>query len=165
MRSITRFSNGLVALLLATGAGLSLGACGPDYAVYKVHVSAASPRDDIQHCYITIADENGKCVISDLEFTQIAGQPGQPLAQGCAGGLTPANVGTFSYSSARSSGTMTFTVRALDQNNKVVETQTSGPQNITAYPPEIQVEVGMTRTASPIDPPALCCNPGNGSGC
>jgi hypothetical protein len=164
MPSITRFTKGLVALLLTAGAGLGLGACG-NYAVYKVHVSATTPRDDIQQCTMTIADENGKCAVSNLVLAQVAGQPGQPLAQGCAGGLTPANVGTFSYSTSRSGGFLTFTVNALDANGNVVETKTSDPQGVVAYPPEVAVELAMSRTGSPQPPPTLCCNPGTGAGC
>ena len=165
MGSLTRFSKGLVAALLAGGAALSLGGCGPNYAIFKVHVSAATPRDDIWSCKMTIADESGHCVVSDYELQQIAGPVGQPNSQGCGGGVTPANVGYFSYSSSRSSGTLKFTVNAVDNSGNVVETNTSADIPIQAYPPEIGVEVGMTRTPTPKPPTSLCCNLGTGAGC
>jgi hypothetical protein len=166
MRSSTRFSKGLVAALLAAGAGIGLSACG-SYAIFKVHVSAPSPRDDIEECRMTIADENGKCVISNVMLLQVAGAPGSPLKQGCAGGnLTPPDVGYFSYSTSRSSGTFTFTVNALNSSGNVVETKTSEGKTVTAYPPEIGVELPMTRNSEPTQPPPkVCCIPGTDPGC
>jgi hypothetical protein len=162
MRSPTRFSKGIVAALLAAGAGLGLSACG-DYAIFKVHVGATSPRDDIEECRMTIADENGKCVILNVLLLQVAGAPGSPLKQGCAGGnLTPPDVGFFSYSTSRSSGTFTFTVEALNSSGNVVESKSNGA-NVAAYPPEVPVELPMTRSPEPTKPPPPKCCPAGGA--
>jgi hypothetical protein len=78
--------------------------------------------------------------------TDSAGNP--TLRQGCGGALTPAsgNIGTFSYSTSRSSGKLTFKVEGYNDSNAVVQSGASGAQDVAAYPPEIKVEVTMSLT-------------------
>jgi hypothetical protein len=148
MRSFAPFAKGLFAIVLGA-AGLGLAGCGPNYAIYAVHVTSATPRNDIAVCRMSIADEAGTPVLAEFPLQKVFGTDSSgalTVKQGCQGGLTPANVGTFSYSTSRSSGSLTFTVNAyLDDETTVVQTAKSQPQEIHAYPPEIKVELGMTR--------------------
>ena len=152
MRSYSRFAKGLLAIVLGA-VGMSLAGCGPNYAIYAVHVSSATPRNDIASCLMSIVDENNQPVLAGYPLQRVFGTDSAgalSLKQGCQGGLTPANVGTFSYSSSRSSGSLTFTVNAynddvLHDDAHLVESATSGPQEVHAYPPELKVELGMQR--------------------
>ncbi len=148
MRTSTLFRNSLCAAGLAL---LGLSGCGPDYAIFKVHVTSAAPRDDIKECRMTITD-NGKKILDEFPLekeygTDSAGQP--ILRQGCEGSMTRADVGYFSYSTSRKSGSLTFTVTGWGgpDNLTVIEQGTSEAKEVKAYPPEITVDIAMTRKA------------------
>lgn len=152
MRSLKALSKGL---LLAGGAAASmtLAGCGPDYAIFRVHVASASPRNDIAVCRLTITNEAGEAVLKDYPLQSVWGadSDGNPtLKQGCQGGLTLSDVGTFSYSTSRSGGSLKFTVNAyndevLINDDTLIQTKSSDPVEVKPYPPEIRVELGMTR--------------------
>ena len=158
MRSFTRFSKGLLAAGVLAGSLLGMSGCGPDYALFKVEVSSStSPRNNIEQCRMTITDENGKAVLGAVDsngeviptngflLKTVAGPNDADghatISQGCAGGLTQGRIGTFSYSSSRTTGTLTFQVNGLNSDNVVVQTGSSDPFAPKAYPPEVQVTV------------------------
>jgi hypothetical protein len=146
MRKSMQFRNRLCVAALALAGSLGLSACGPNYAIYKVHVTSATPRTDIEYCRITITNDKGEDVLKDQEFekeyTTEAGGTGLALKQGCQGGLTKADVGYFSYSTSRSSGSLTFKVVATDNLEKPVQ-QAEATKEVKAYPPEIEVKLDM----------------------
>jgi hypothetical protein len=137
---------------VAVGASLGITNCGPDYAIYSVHVTAAKPTNNLANCKITITDEGGIAVVDHYQLAQQFGgtdPSGNPtLRQGCGGGLTPTsgNIGTFSYSTSRSGGTLSFMVEGYDDENKVVQSGRQDGVNVVPYPPEIKVEVTMNLT-------------------
>jgi hypothetical protein len=148
MGTFTRISRFLLVATVAVAASLGLTTCGPNYAIYAVHVTAARPTNNLVTCKMTVTDEGGKDVLYEFPLAQQYGGP-DSLAQGCGGALTPAsgNIGTFSYSTSRSSGTLTFKVEGYDDSNtKIVQSGKSGATNVAAYPPEIKVEVIMSLT-------------------
>jgi len=153
MRFFARFSKGLLGAGLVAGALLAMSGCGPDYAIYKVDITSidSSNRSDIAYCRITITDESGKTVLDHHALN------------GCTG-LTNQNIGTFSYSSSRSSGSLNFTVEAYDANsydpndhkNYDPNDKTAWPKNllqrgevdnvpVKAYPPEIPVTIAIKK--------------------
>jgi len=145
MRSSKAFSKVLLASGMVAGALLGLGGCGPDYALYKVTISSTTtPRDLIEECRMTITDENNVVVLNHYLLPTRYGAPdsagNQTLDQGCAGNLTKASIGTLSYSSSRTSGTLTFQVDALDNTGKAVQTGKKDA-NPAPYPPEVPVAV------------------------
>jgi hypothetical protein len=149
MRSFAKFSQGLLAAGMLAGSLLSMSGCGPDYAIYKVDVtSAKSPRNDIEECRMTITDENDKVVLENYLLMAVSGPPdssgGPTLIQGCSGGITNARIGTFSYSSSRTSGALIFQVDAYNSpanGSQVVQTGKSGKMAPSPYPPEVGVTV------------------------
>lgn len=157
MRTSTLFRNGLCAVGFAL---LGLSGCGPDYAIFKVHVTSASPRNDIEACYMTIEDVGtGKLVLDTAPLSKETGVDSSgafTLKQGCQGGVTPANVGYFSYSSSRSSGTLRFTVMGTGNDiGKVLQIR-SAEAEVKAYPPEIPVDLFMGRCDDKSSPPSEC---------
>jgi hypothetical protein len=149
MRTSARFRNGLCVAALALVGSIGLSACGPDYAIYKVHVTSASPRDDVEYCYLTITNEKGEDVLKlqELEKAYTTDAVGSlALKQGCQGGLTKPDVGYFSYSTSRTSGSLTFTVIGVNHDNipeKPVQKAESSA-DVKAYPPEIAVTLAMS---------------------
>ena len=159
MRSFKRYSKGLFTAGVLAASVLGLGACGPDYALFRVDVtSTKSPRNNIEECHMTITDENGAKVLDQLPLKTVSGPAdtsGNPtLLQGCQGGLTNSNIGSFSYSSSRTGGTLTFQVDAWDNNGQQcgftgvapclpVQTGNSGPIAPAKYPPEVPVTIAI----------------------
>jgi hypothetical protein len=151
MRSFTRFSKGLFTAGVLASSLLGMGACGPDYALFKVDVSSSvSPRNDIDECRMTVTDEKGVAVMSDFLLKSVAGpldSSGNPtLIQGCASQITNPRIGIFSYSSSRTTGTLTFRVDAYSNINgghKVVQAGCSDAIAPKAYPPEVGVTVTL----------------------
>jgi hypothetical protein len=145
MMSLTRFSRFLFVASVAVGASLGIANCGPDYAIYSIHINAATPTNNLAKCQITITDEGGLPVLDHYPLGQQYGTA-DSLAQGCGGALTPANgnIGTFSFSTSRSGGKLTFLVEGLNDSNEVVQSGSDGPRDVTPYPPEIKVQVSMT---------------------
>jgi hypothetical protein len=147
-----RFSKALVVAGMLAGPVLGLCGCGPDYAIFKVNVtSTTSPRNNIEECRLTITDENGHLVLDKYSLDPVYGPldsaGNQTLDQGCAAPLTKANIGVLSYSSSRTSGTLTFRVDAWDNKGQQcgytctpVQTGSSDAKPV-AYPPEISVSV------------------------
>jgi hypothetical protein len=106
MRLFSRFSKGLLGAGLVASALFSMSGCGPDYAVYRVDITSidSSNRSDIAQCRITItANDSPKPALDHY------------LLNDCAG-LTTSKIGTFSYSSSRSSGSLNFIVESYDAN-------------------------------------------------
>jgi hypothetical protein len=154
MRSWTKFSTGLLATGLLAGSLLGMSGCGPNYTLFKVDISSAdTPRNSIEECRLTITDENGVVVVDKYVLPAVYGPPdsaGNPtLNQGCVAPLTKGNIGTLSYSSSRTTGTLTFRVDAWDntgiQNNYTGKPVQSGSSSAApaAYPPEVPVGVVM----------------------
>jgi len=156
MRHFARFSKGLLGAGLVVGALLSMSGCG-DYALYKVDVSSidSSNRGDIDQCRLTITDEGGKTVLDHYMLQAVYNGAGD-LVQGCAGTKTKAAIGTFSYSSSRSSGSLTFVVEAYDANGYDPTDRTKnrlqwntsdspGPISVKTYPPEIPVSIAIKK--------------------
>lgn len=145
MGTFTRISRFLLVATVAVAASLGLTTCGPNYAIYSVHVNAARPTNNLVTCKMTVTDEGGLAVLDQFPLAQQYGGP-DSLRQGCGGALTPASgdIGTFSYSTSRSGGTLTFKVEGYNDSSVVVQSGASGPQNVAAYPPEIKVQVTMS---------------------
>jgi hypothetical protein len=150
MRSFTQFSKGLLATGMLAASLVGIGGCGPDYSLFKVTVtSSTSPRDDIYECLMTVKDENGNLVLDRYRLKAIYGGAGEHLVQGCEAGLTNTNgtIGTLSYSSSRTSGTLTFQVDAFDNSNgghKVVQTGASDAKQPKVYNGGANDEVPVT---------------------
>ena len=150
MRLFTRFSKGLLAAGILAACSFGMSACGPDYAIFRVDVTSTTPdtRNKIEECRMTITDENGKPVLDNypLGYLLATDTSGITYAkQGCYAGLTPAKVGTFSYSTSRSSGSLTFVVNALDNGGNTVQ-KGCATQAVKAYPPEVSVPLTFATT-------------------
>ena len=154
MRSFTRISTGLLVGIIAAGASLALGGCGPDYAIFKVHVaSTTTPRNDIEECYMTVTAENGEVVLDRYQLQKVWGATGgeTSIKYGCQGGLTNAEIGYFSFSTSRSAGTLTFQVDGVNSQidpvtKKEVVVQTGkASADVKAYPPEIPVDIAISK--------------------
>ncbi len=151
MRSFMQLSKGLLmtGALIASLSGLS--GCGPDYALFRIHVKA-SPRSTlplpggsentaINQCEMTITDGAGKVVL-DHYVLQKEGpfadsQGNQKLTAGCQGGLTPTDIGLFSWSTSNTKGTFTFTVDGWDDNRSQILQTATATQAAQVYPPEL----------------------------
>jgi len=130
---------GVLALVATSG-------CGPDYALYKVHITTQSQkqadRDPIDECRISATDDQNKPVITDqLLGTDYDSQ--NVLQHGCASTATKSFIGDFSYSTSRTSGSLTFTVNAYSTANgaKTVIMTGSGSAPVSKWPPEVLVNV------------------------
>jgi hypothetical protein len=145
MRFLQRISNGLLGAGFVAGALLAMSGCGPDYAIYKVNISStdSSTLDSIAQCRITVTPSDSAKPVLD-----------HYVLNGCTG-LTNQNIGTFSYSSSRSSGSLKFKVEAYDANGYDPSDTTknrlqwndpdkSDPIPAKAYPPEITVSIAIT---------------------
>jgi hypothetical protein len=130
MISYKRLRKVLAVSTLAAAALVGIVACG-DYTYFKVRItSTTTPRNDIEYCRMTITNEAGEAVVNKLQLQshpQI--QPDGTMTlrsdEGCFGGLTNANIGYFSYSTSRSSGSLTFLVEAIDKDENVVQSGTA----------------------------------------
>ena len=149
MRSFTRFAKGLLTTGLLAASVIGLGSCG-SYSIYKIDISSGTStgRSDIDECIMTITDENDKPVVSNLRLAPVYGAPdssGQPtLLQGCSSQITNQKIGTFSYSTSRSSGSLKFQVDGFSNKNgehKVVQTGKTDAIPVKAYPPEIGIAI------------------------
>ena len=130
---------------------VSTAGCGSTFAAFAIQVTSAAPRNNIEECKISITDENGEAVLSSYVLPTVVGQDsgGSPFVrQGCAGGLTPANVGTFYYITSRASGSLRFQVDALDASGVVVQTGSTSLTTARPFPPEMVVYVPMSVVAS-----------------
>lgn len=148
MRFFTRIATGLFAGVIAAGSSLVLGGCGPDYAIFKIHVaSTTTPRNDIEECYMTVTDEAGEKVLDRLKLEKVVQNNGGDitLRWGCGGGLTNADIGYFSYSTSRSSGTLTFQVDGVNNTDVPVQTGKASA-DVKPYPPEIEVNIAIAGT-------------------
>ncbi len=145
----------------AVVACLSFAGCGPDYAVFRVHVTVpTTPRNDIAICLMTITDTSrpgpDNIVLRDYPLQRLYGRDidgNLKLSQGCAPELTNADVGVFSYSTSRPSGSFVFTVDAYNDEvnhsaDTKIETKSSDAIQVKAYPPEIGVELPLARIKS-----------------
>jgi len=150
MLSLTQFKKALVAAgLLATSLS-GVSGCGPDYALFSIHVKASSKstlplpngsdNTAIDQCEMTIRDQNGKVVLDRFHLKPTSGVDanGQPkLLSGCQGGFTPIDIGLFSYSTSNTTGTFTFTVNGLATNKEILQTATSDSIAAKVFPPEM----------------------------
>jgi hypothetical protein len=121
---ILGFSKRLLSLgLLCAGIGGATG-CGGDYALFDVHPHfdpsvKAQDRQLVERCRLYITDEKGNWVVNgyQLESRKLS----ETTFVGCSGGgNTPSDLGHLSYSSARSSGSLKFEVKAFDAGDKVL---------------------------------------------
>jgi hypothetical protein len=152
MRALNRVSRLFLAGGMLAGA-LLLSSCG-NYALYKIRVTTSltspivapdatpgtktSDRTNIEQCKMTITDENGDTVLENF-----------PLPA-CHGGTTPADLGLLSYSTSRTSGTLTFQVdgwsNAASKTGLPIILQTGKSAAVApqAYPPEMpQINIAM----------------------
>jgi hypothetical protein len=153
MRLFARFSKGLLGAGLIAGALLSMSGCG-NYALYKVDIIStdSSNRSDIDQCRLTITDEGGTTVLDHYTLQAVYNGAGD-LVQGCAGTKTKSVIGTFSYSSSRSSGNLKFTVEAYDANgydptnrsNHLLQSGEVDNVPVKVYPPEIPVSIAIKK--------------------
>jgi hypothetical protein len=126
---------------------VGIGGCGPDYALFKVNVtSSTSPRTQIEECFMSIKDEKDKLVLDRYEFHKVYGAAGEPMIQGCEGGLTTDRIGSLSYSSSRTSGTLTFRVNAWDNNGTrcghIADDERVAQGDQPASPPCVPLQTG-----------------------
>lgn len=157
MRSFTRFSRGLFATGMLAASLVGISGCGPDYALFKIHVKS-SPKSElpapngssntaINQCEMTITDQNSKLVLDHFvlkNVTSVDSAGNIVSTTGCEGGLTPIDIGLFSYSTSNTKGTFTFTVDGWDDNHELIlQTKTSDPIAAQVYPPEMP-EVVLT---------------------
>ncbi len=140
MRAFVRLSRGLLAAGLLAASAIGLGSCG-SYALFKVQIHATRPTDLIDHCKISITDQNGKEVLPGYQLRVVTATDPTTgsvvVKSGCFGGITPEYVGDFSYSTSNINGTFQFTVNAYDGNGKLVQTATSNAVQAKPYPPEM----------------------------
>jgi len=133
-------SGGIVGADSAVGTGVA-------YTLFELDItSTTSPRINIEECRLTITDQNGTVALDNFLLPVVAGadSSGNPvLVSGCSGGLTPAKIGTFTYSTSLVNGSLTFRVDALDTNGNIVQTGSS-TQNIEAFPPKILVPLTIS---------------------
>lgn len=119
-----------VACLIGSAAALVLSASGcTDYTYFNVHVTidpaiddnASIARREIDSCvvYVLAGDKQ----IEGWPLTNLDGNPA------CSRDKTPLDVGTMDYSTARTSGTLTFIVDMLDLD-RAVTVQGSEPADI-----------------------------------
>ena len=125
----------------------SICGCVSPCALFELDItSTTSPRINIEECRLTITDQNGNLALDNYLLHVVAGADsnGNPvLVSGCAGGLTAVNIGTFTYTTSLTSGSLTFQVNALDTNGNIVQTGSS-TQNIEAFPPKISVPLTIS---------------------
>jgi hypothetical protein len=123
-------------MFLAGGAlAASLSSCG-DYKVYDVHVAISdgvsrSSRELIYSCTMTISTSD-KTILDSYPLSQDNGL-------GCRPGITEINVGRFSYTTSRTSGTLTFTVDALGDSRQTLYSGSSS--NIVSGTNPLEVDV------------------------
>jgi hypothetical protein len=138
---------------------LFLGSCG-NYALFKLHVTTAptspvsppngtggSNRGQIDQCYLTVTDENNVKVVDGylLLAPATTDSAGNLVVKGCKAGFTPADLELLSYSTSRTSGTLTFRVDGYDSDHKVIlQAGKSGAVAPKAFPPVMdQIEIVM----------------------
>jgi hypothetical protein len=126
--------------LLATSA-LAIGGCGPDYALFKIHMKSAgvaADRDAIEECRLSITTGSGEAVLTDYILPSEVNADNQ-LIYGCRGGMTHSTIGDFSYSTSRSGGTLIFTLNGVDNTGTKVIQKESVTSEVKKYPPEIEL--------------------------
>jgi hypothetical protein len=117
--------------------------CDPA-AIYVVHISSAAPRNAIEDCCMTITDEAGRMLMDHyVLYRQYGSTPGG-LKAGCAGGITPADVGKLLYMTSDTTGSLRFQVEATDVSLAVVQSGETDLVPAQTYPPEILAELRMT---------------------
>jgi hypothetical protein len=149
MRSFTQFSKGFLATGMLAASLVGISGCGPDYSLFKVTVTSANPdREDIYECLMSVRDENDELVLDRYRLKTVSGGAGEPLIQGCEAGLTTGNIGTLSYSTSRTSGTLTFQVDAFNNKNGdhvLIQTGKSDPKQPKVYSgPNDEIPVPVT---------------------
>ena len=151
MLSPAQFKKGLFAAGLLAASLLGMSGCGPDYALFNIHVKASpraklpapngSDNSAIDQCEMTIKDQDGKIVLDRFVLKRVSttDATGQlKLTAGCQSGLTPVDIGNFSYSTSNTTGSFTFRVDGhADDHNVILQTVTSGAIAAKVYPPEM----------------------------
>jgi hypothetical protein len=126
-------------MFLASGAlAASLSSCG-DYRVYDVRVTvsdgiSASSREAIFSCTMTISTSD-QTILDSYPLSQDRG--------GCSAGVTKSNVGRFSYTTSRTSGTLTFQVDAQDNEGKNI--YSGSASNIVSGTNPLEVDVTLDK--------------------
>ena len=161
MRSFTQYSKGLFAAGILAASLASISGCWPDYALFRIHVKSSpkstipapngSDNTAINQCEMTITDQDTKVVLNHFILKKVSSvdSAGNSKLTGCEGGLTPIDIGLFSYSTSNTKGTFTFTVDGWDDNRTLIlQTKTSDPITAQVYPPEMP-EVVLTMAYDP----------------
>jgi hypothetical protein len=115
---LPRFSKRLLSLGLLSGFLAGAGGCSSEYGLFDIHVFFANgldanDRQDVEFCKLTVTDPSGKALLKNYIIEAIVTVDGT-VTSGCAGGRTPQVVGDVSYSTSRTSGTLSFTVNAVN---------------------------------------------------
>jgi hypothetical protein len=140
----TRFSRIIIAGGMAAISALGLGACGPDYSLFKVHVSITGKQDElvpISNCSMSVYADSDERIPVLRDYPLDTEYNNGELVAGCAGGLTKSNVGIFSYSTSRKDGSLKFRMNAYSDSAAVIKSGASDMVQVKAYPPEIDVYV------------------------
>jgi hypothetical protein len=133
----------LLSLGLLSSALGAAGGCGGDYGLFDVHGTFpnAAPgdrdREKVEQCKLSITDEKGIKVVDGfvLEPKKIpdATLPLGYFYVGCGNTTTPQDIGHLSYSTSRTSGSLTFTIDALDANSNPVYSGHSGAMGVKVF--------------------------------
>ena len=161
MRSFTQFSKALCATGMLAASLVGMTGCGPDYALFRIHVKSSpkstlpapngSNNTAINQCEMTITDQNSKLVLDRFLLKRVTSvdTAGNTVLTGCQGGLTPIDIGLVSYSTSNTKGTFTFTVDGWSENREfILQTKTSDPVAAQVYPPEVP-EIVLTMAYDP----------------
>jgi hypothetical protein len=136
-----------VANIGSGGTGGAPSGCVSPCALFELDISSTtSPRNNIEECRLTITDQNGNLALHNFLLPAVYGADSSHnlvLVSGCGLGLTRAKIGTFTYSTPLTSGSLTFRVDALDSNGVIAQTGSS-TQTIEAFPPKITVPLTIS---------------------
>jgi hypothetical protein len=125
---------------MLAGAALGFSGCSQDYALFKVHLQLQTANggqltpDDlasVAYCQMSITDENNEAVLTKYKLNTGVDSSGN--FRGCYTSKTPSDVGFFSYSTSRTSGSLTFSVTSYDDTDKQLETGTSTPAQVKPF--------------------------------
>jgi len=162
MRTL-RFSKLLSLGLLSAAIGGASG-CSSDYGLFSVHTTFpagnATDRQSIEQCKLSISDgktdADGNLLPNVVEgyLLELRKIPANTALGyyfvGCGGSnQTPQDIGRISYSTSRTTGSLTFWVDALDNAGNPVWHGVSDAQAVKVFQTandEVKVEILMKKT-------------------